>query len=141
MEPLYTLVKKCIDKRPRREEIKKILLIDNETNSALATTLGREGHHVVRCDCVRNAWNLLYPRRPHLIILRIHKSDGATLSDVHECRALAGGVPIVLATSAHISRALLNALPRGTAAVVADSLTPESARAMLENPPPSTPNN
>jgi hypothetical protein len=54
---------------------------------------------------------------------------------------LAGCVPIVLATSAHISGALLNALPRGAAAVVADSLTPESARAMLENPQASTTNN
>jgi DNA-binding NtrC family response regulator len=140
METLHTLVKKSIDKRPRREETKKILLIDNETNSALATALGREGHHVVRCDCVQKAWNLVYPQRPHLIILSIHKSDGAALSDVHECRALAGGVPIVLASSAHISRDLLNALPRGAAAVVADSLTPESARAMLENPQPSTTN-
>ena len=141
METLHTLVTKRLDKRPRREQIKKILLIDNETNSALAMALERDGHRVVRCDCVQNAWDLLYPQRPHLIIFRIHKSDGATLSDVHECRALAGGVPIVLATSAHLSRALLNALPRGTAAVVADSLTQESARAMLENPPPSTPNN
>ena len=43
METLHTLVKKSIDKRPRKSvEIKKILLIDNETNSALATALRRE---------------------------------------------------------------------------------------------------
>lgn len=134
METLHTIVKKSIGKWPGGEELKKILLIDNETNSALATALEREGHHVVRCDCVQNAWNLVYPQRPHLIILSIHKSDGGALSDVHECRALAGGVPIVWATSAHMSRALLNALPSGVAAVVADLSTPESARAVLRNP-------
>ena len=143
METLHTLVKKSIGQRPGGQEIKKILLIDNEPNSALATALERDGHHVVRCDCVQNAWNLVYPQRPHFIILSIHKFDGAALSDVHECRALAGGVPIVLATSAHISRALRNALPRGAAAAVAvaDLSTPESVRAMLRDPQHSTTTN
>jgi DNA-binding response OmpR family regulator len=141
METLHTLVEKSIVQRPGRQEIKRILLIDNEPNSALATALERDGHHVVRCDCVQNAWSLVYPQRPHFIIFSIHKSDGAALSDVHECRALAGGVPIVLAASAHISRALRNGLPRGAAAVVADWSTPESVRAILRNPQRSTTTN
>lgn len=110
METLHTLMDKSLNKMPRR---KKILLIDNETNSALATALKREGHHVVHCDCVHNAWNLVYPQRPHLIIFTVHKSDRTALSDLHECRALAGGAPIVLATSVDASQALLNALPPG----------------------------
>lgn len=141
METLDTLIKKKPEERPRRKQIKKILLIDNETNSALSNALEREGYHVVHCDCVQKAWDFVYPQRPHLIIFSLHKSDGTALSDLHECRALAKGVPIVLATSVRLSEALLKALPHGTAAIVADSSTLGIARAMLDDLQPSTTTN
>ena len=133
METLHTRINKRPSKKPRRNVIKKILLIDNEKSSALATVLEREGYDVVHCDCVQKAWNFVYPLRPHLIILSLRNSNGVALSDLHECRALANGVPIVVATSVHPTRALLNALPHGAAAVVADSLTPKIVRATLHD--------
>ena len=141
IETLHTLIKKRLNERQRRKEIKRILLIDNATHSPLAGALEREGYHVAHCDCVQKAWDFVYPQRPHVIIFSLHKSDRTALSDLHECRALAGGVPIVLATSVHLSQALLKALPHGTAAIVADTSIPKFARAMLYNPQPSTTNN
>src|SRR5262245_24156158 len=85
METLHTLIEKKPNERPRRKEIKKILLIDSEPNSALATALEREGHHVVHCDCVQKAWDFVYPQRPHLIIFSLHKYDRTALADLHEC--------------------------------------------------------
>src|SRR4051794_37972841 len=111
MENLHTLMNKRLNEI---SESKRILLIDNGTNSALATALEREGHHVVHCDCVHDAWKLVYPQRPHLIVFTVHKADPTALSDLHECWALAEGAPIVLATSVDVSQAFLDALPPGT---------------------------
>lgn len=141
MESLHALMKKKPNERARRKALKRILLIDKEPNSPLATTLEREGYHVVHCDCVQKAWGFVYPHRPHLIIFSLHKSDAAALSDLHECRALAGNVPIVLAASAQLSQALVKALPHGTATIAADSSTAGIVTATLHNRQPSTTNN
>ncbi len=138
MEILHSDIGKSLNNTPRIQEIKNILLIDNKTDTALTTALERDGHHVVHCECVRDAWNFVYPHRPHLIIFSRHGSDRAVLSALRECRALARGVPILLATSVEVSPSLLNALPRAGVAVVADSRMLEFARAILDNAQVST---
>jgi hypothetical protein len=40
------------------------------------------------------------------------------LADLHECRALAGSVPIVIVTSLQLNGDLLKTFSRGTAAVI-----------------------
>ena len=122
METLHTPINTLVEKT-QTSEINKILLIDRD--SALSTVLTQEGYDVVRCDSVQKAWNSVYPRRPHLIILNVYNSNGAALSDVQECRALAEGVPILVVTT-HISQALTRAMEHGPGAVVAS--TPESIR-------------
>jgi DNA-binding NtrC family response regulator len=134
MEILHSDITKSLNETPRIKEIKKILLIDSEITSVLATALEREGHHVVHCECVQDAWNFVYPHRPHLIILSLRTADRTALADLRECRALARGVPIVLAASPDTRPALLNALPRGGVTVVPHSRTLELARAILHNP-------
>lgn len=133
METLHTRIKKRPSEKSPRKEIKRILLIDHQANSALSTALAREGYQVVLCDCVQKAWNFLYPQRPNLIIFGLHDCEGRALSDLHECRALAGSVPMVLATSVPVSPALLKSLPLGAAAVTADFSAPEIAIEMLRN--------
>jgi DNA-binding response OmpR family regulator len=123
METLHTPIKTLVEKK-QTSEISKILLIDK--NSAFSTALAHEGYDVVHCDSVQKAWNLVYPRRPHLIILNVYNSNGAALADVQECRALAEGVPIVLVNTSHISRALLETLEHGAGIVVVS--TPESVK-------------
>jgi DNA-binding response OmpR family regulator len=131
METLHTPTENQLVEKIQTNRIKKILLIDEDKDCALSTALADEGYDVVHCDSVHKAWNLVYPHRPHLIILRLY-ANGSALSDFRECRALAEGVPIVLAiTSAQISRALLKTLPYGAETVVAVSSTLESVRKAL----------
>ena len=132
METLHTPIKNELAEKTQRNQIKKILLIDEDKDCALSTTLAKEGYDVVHCDSVHEAWNLVYPHRPHLIILRLHSANGSALSDFQECRALAEGVPIVLAiTSAQTSRALLKTLQHGAETVLTASSTLESVRKAL----------
>jgi DNA-binding NtrC family response regulator len=127
-----------IDINKPATEIKRILLIENDSHSDLSAALAQEGYHVVRCDSVQKAWSFVYPHRPHLIVLSLYKSDGAALAALQECRALAEGVPIVLVTSAHINEALMKALQHGAANVIRASSMRESVREALHSLQAST---
>jgi DNA-binding NtrC family response regulator len=133
METLHTQTKKTLTKKTQASEIKKILLIDQDKDSALSAALAQEGYDLVLCDSVQEAWSLIYPYRPHLIILHLRNSNGAGLSDLRECRALAEGVPIVLAISAQVNRALIKAMQHGASSVLATSARPESVREVLHH--------
>ena len=139
METLHTPIENELAKKIQTNQIKKILLIDEEKDCALSTALTEQGYDVVHCDSVHEAWNLVYPHRPHLIILRLYNANGSALSDFRECRALADGVPIVLAiTSAQISQALLKTLQHGAETVPTASSTLESVRKALHGLEQST---
>lgn len=138
METLHIRNKKTFNEKTRASEIKKILLIDEDKDSALPAAVAQEGYDLVHCDSVQKAWSLVYPHRPHLIILHLYNSDGAGLADLQECRALAEGVPIILATSAKLNRALIKATQHGSAAILAPSSTPESVTEVLHHLEAST---
>jgi len=132
METLHTPTENEVAEKTQTNQIKKILLIDEDKDCALSTALAEEGYDVVHWDSVHEAWNLVYPHRPHLIILRLYNANGSALSHFRECRALAEGVPIVLAiTSAQISRALLKTRQHGSETVLVASSTLESIREAL----------
>ena len=55
--------KKPTEKKPTIE-IKKILLIDHNKDSAFSAALTKDGYDVIHCDAVQKAWCLVYPQRP-----------------------------------------------------------------------------
>jgi DNA-binding NtrC family response regulator len=114
----------------------KLLLIGNDKNKdiALSIALTREGYHVVYCDSVKNAWQLVYPQRPDVIILRLGKADASGLADLQECRVLAEGVPIVLIIDGHVNNpAVMSALHHGAAVVLPELSTPDRLRQALDS--------
>ena len=121
MDNLHSQIRTRLTDKPRAKANKRILLIDDEPNSPAARVFARRHCHVVHCDCVRKAWNCVYPQRPDVIVFRLRNCDEKALADLHECRALAGSVPIVVATSLSLDRDLLKAVSRGTVTVIADS--------------------
>jgi DNA-binding response OmpR family regulator len=121
-------IKKKLAANLQRSEIRRILLIDEIEDSALLAALVRAGYDVLYCDSVQKAWSFVYPHRPHLIILHLYNPNGQCFADLQECRALAEGVPILLATSGHVNGALTKALQHGAVSVLPDWLTPEGIR-------------
>ena len=120
MNELYSQIKTKGTDKPRAKTNKRVLLIDDEPNSAVPSVFERKRCHVLHCDCVRKAWNCVYPQRPDVIVFRLRDYNEKALADMHECRALAGSVPIVIVTSLSLDGDLLKMLSRGTAAVIAD---------------------
>jgi hypothetical protein len=62
----------------------------------------------------------VFIRRPDVVVFRLRNYSEKALADLHECRALAGSVPIVIVTSLSLDGDLLKTLSRGTAAVIGD---------------------
>ena len=120
MDNLYSQIKTRGSHERRAKTNKRILLIDDEPNSAVPSVFERKQCHVNHCDSVRKAWNCVYPQRPDVIVFRLRSFNEKALADLHECRALAGSVPIVIVTSLSLDGDLLKKLSRGTAAVIAD---------------------
>ena len=120
MNNLYSQIKTTASDKPRAKTNKRILLIDDEPNSVVPSVFERKQCHVAHCDCVRKAWNCVYPQRPDVVVFRLRNYNEKTLADLHECRALAGSVPIVIVTSLSLDGDLVKTLSRGTAAVIAD---------------------
>ena len=139
MEPLHMRIKKALTEKTQTNEIKKILLIDKNKASPLSTALQQEGYHLIHCDSVQKAWDLIYPHRPHLIVLHLYDfNNGAGLSDLQECQALAEGVPIIVALSAQAKPALTQAMQHRATAVLAASSTPEGVSEVLHQLEAST---
>lgn len=119
--------------KTKPNEIKQILLIDDNKDGALSATLAQEVYDVIYCDSVQKAWSLVYPQRPHLIIIHLEDLDGAGLADLEECRALAQGVPIILATSAQINDTLMKVLQHRAAAILDLPSMPKTIREALHD--------
>src|SRR5262245_4606540 len=118
MRTMHIENKKKLTEKAPTDQIKKILLIDRNKGSALSAALAQQGYDVTQCDDVKKAWCLVYPQRPHLIVIHLDNLDGAGLADFQECRALAEGVPIILATSAQVDETIMKALQTGDAGII-----------------------
>lgn len=79
------------------ENRRKVLLVNGRSDTSLQSALEREGCEVTICESPQKAWGFVYPVRPHLIILRLDEPDHGSVCAVQECRALAAGVPLILA--------------------------------------------
>jgi DNA-binding NtrC family response regulator len=137
METLHSQIEKTFKEKVVEwipaGEIKKILLIDGNKNSALSAVLSQEGYHVVHCDSVQKAWSFIYPYPPHLIIVHLDDLNRAGLDDLEECWALAEGVPIILATSAQVNQTVMEAVQHRAAGILAlPSMMKTSAEALDE---------
>jgi DNA-binding NtrC family response regulator len=131
MENLQKTHKKNRDVKTQMNKTKQILLIGEDKDAILSMIIEQEGYHLVRCNSVHQAWNLVYPHRPHFIILRLDNFERTALSDFQECRALAEGVPIIVMTPTCVSRALMKALQHRAVIVVATSSAAQSVREAL----------
>jgi DNA-binding response OmpR family regulator len=118
---METFVEPKFGEIAQMSEVKKILLIDNGKLSPVCGVLAQQKWRVTRCPAVQNAWNVVYPQRPDLIIFCLDDFNGAAIDDFEECRVLAKGVPIVVVVSAHANHSLVTAMQEGGAAVLAIS--------------------
>ena len=138
METLLKQVEKTLAKTLSAwipaNEIKKILLIDDNKDAVILGALSKEGYDVIHCDSVHKAWGFVYPHPPHLIIVHLDDPNRAGLAVLHECWALAKGVPIILATSAQINPALTKALEHRSVGILFLLSTRKIKRKALNDP-------
>ncbi len=111
---------------------KKILLIDDTWNTPLFIALQQEGCEVIACESPQKAWGLVYPFRPHFIIVHIHHPNGKDIATLQECRALAEGVPIIVATSVPGAEPAMKALKETARAFLSLPVKPQAIRKVVD---------
>ncbi len=120
------------------EPRKRILLIGENPDIAFFTGLQQEGYEVIACESPQKAWNLVFPYRPDFIIVHLHHPSRRDIAILQECRALAEGVPIIVATSVPGNEALMKALEEGATAFLSLPVKPQTIRKVLDELEPST---
>jgi DNA-binding NtrC family response regulator len=100
-------------KKKTMEGRTKILLIGENPDIQLFTALQKEGFEAIASESPQKAWPLVYAFRPHLIIVHLRHPSRNDITTLQECRAMAEGVPIVVATSVPGHETVMRALEEG----------------------------
>jgi DNA-binding NtrC family response regulator len=100
-------------KRKGQEGRTKILLIGEDPDIPLFTALQKEGYEAIASESPDKAWPLVYAFRPHLIIVHLRHPSRNDIATLQECRVLAEGIPIVVATSVPGHETIMKALEEG----------------------------
>src|SRR5678815_448376 len=105
------------DKRMMKERTRevrtKILLIGENPDIQLFTSLQKEGYEAITCESPQKAWPLVYAFRPHLIIVHLRHPSRNDIATLQECRAMAEETPVVVATSVPGHETVMRALEEG----------------------------
>jgi DNA-binding NtrC family response regulator len=110
---------------------KKILLIDEKSDTPLFVSLQHEGYEVIACESPQKAWGLVYPTRPCFIIVHLHHPSRRDIDALQECRALAEGVPVLVATSLPGNEGVMKALEERATAFLSLPVKPDSMGRIL----------
>jgi DNA-binding NtrC family response regulator len=104
----------------------KILLIGENPDLRLFTALQEEGYEAIASESPEKAWPLVYAFRPHLIIVHLRHPSRNDIATLQECRVVAEGIPIVVATSVPGHETIMRALEEGATSFL--SLPVEGAK-------------
>ena len=91
----------------------KILLIGENLDIQPFTALQKEGYEASASESPQKAWPLVYAFHPRLIIVHLRHPSRSDIATLQECKAMAPGVPIVVATSAPGHETVMRALEEG----------------------------
>ena len=91
---------------------KKILLIDDQSETSLFIALQQEGYEVIRCESPQKAWRVVWMLRPHVIVIQLTNPSRGDISTLQGCGVLAGGVPIIIAAPLSGSEVIIKALEK-----------------------------
>ena len=89
------------------------MLIGENPDIQLFTSLQKEGYEAITCESPQKAWPLVYAFRPHLIIVHLRHPSRNDIATLQECRAMAEGTPVVVATSVPGHETVMRALEEG----------------------------
>ena len=121
-------------KRKKPMEVRtKILLIGENPDISFFTALQQEGYEAIASESPEKASPLVYLFRPHLIILQLRHPSRSDIATLQECKAMAAGVPIVVATSGPGHETVKRALEDGAASILSLPMAGAKMKKVLDN--------
>lgn len=91
----------------------KIMLIGENPDISFFTALQQEGYDTIVSDSLGTASLLVRAFRPHLIIVHLRHPSRNDIATLQECKAMAAGTPIMVATSDPAYETVMSALKEG----------------------------
>lgn len=107
-------------------------MIDEKLDTSLYIALRDEGYEVIACESSKRAWNLVYPFRPHFILVHLPQPSRNDIAILQECRAMAKGVPIIVATSQPKRERILKMLEDRVTSFLSLPVKPDAVRKLLD---------
>jgi DNA-binding NtrC family response regulator len=89
------------------------LLIGENPDILLFTALQKEGYEAIACESPQKAAVLVHAFQPRLIIVHLRHPSRNDIVTLQECRAMAEGIPIMVATSVPGHETVMRALEEG----------------------------
>ena len=123
--------------REAKELKRKVLLIGESPDIQLFTALQQEGYDVVACESARKAWGLVHQFRPHCIVVYLHHLSRSDVAVLQECRAMAKGVRIIIATSDGVHERVMKVLEDRVTSFLSLPAKPQAVRKLLDELEPS----
>ena len=91
----------------------KIVLIGEKPDIGFFTALQQEGYEAIASESPEETRLLIYGFRPDLIIVHLHHPSSSDIATLQECKVMAAGVPIMVATSVPGHETVMQALEEG----------------------------
>ncbi len=120
-------------KEKGKEARTKILLIGENPDLQLFTILQNEGYEAIASESPQKAWPLVYAFQPHLIIVHLRHPSRNDIATLQECRAVARGIPIVVATSVPGHETVMRALEEGATSFLSLPLEGAKIRKIVDD--------
>jgi DNA-binding NtrC family response regulator len=110
---------------------KKILLIDDQSETSLFITLQQEGYEVIVVESPQKAWSVVWTLRPHFIIIHLTNPSREDICSLQGCGVLAGGVPIIISAPISGREVIIKALKKVAPVFLSFPLGPYGIRRIL----------
>ena len=85
-------------------------MIGENPDIPLFTALQKEGYEAIACESPQKASLLVHAFQPRLIIVHLRHPSRNDIVTLQECRAIADGIPIMVATSVPGHETIMQAL-------------------------------
>lgn len=109
------------------------MLIGENPDINFFTALQQEGYETIACESAQKAWPLVYEFRPNLIIVHLRHPSRNDIATLQECRTMAEGVPIVVATSVPGHETVIRALEEGATSFLSLPLERTKVRKVVDD--------
>ena len=120
-------------KKKGKELRTTIMLIGENPDIIYFTALQQEGYEAIASESPEKAWPLVYAFRPPLIIVHPRHPSRSDIATLQQFKAMAAGIPVVVATSVPGHETVMEALEEGASSFLSLPIEGANIKQIVED--------